>query len=635
MNKTMISIFLNIILIGGIVYFFVTENNTIEKHTDTNEKQINEKNETKRIESDSIENLITMDDINVMQEIGVLVSFENDKEAYKIPSDMTPDRLLEANYLSFNSVPLYVLPNWLSKMHNLLWLDLAGTKVTSEELQKLQGLKKLKFLNVSGQEHIKAEEINLPSLLIGRDLEKIKFSFDNEKKSHLTSLDITQKRLLEAKHINFNGTKLLQLPNWFSQMDNLVRLDLSNTDLVLNKITNKLSSIKHLRILDLSHNPLFTGYSSWYLEGILGIEHSKKSNHLLLTELYLQNTGGKDDNYISNGETHYYSNYDGIGKLSTLVKLNLSNNYISNLKSLHLEELSNLKNLNLLKNNLGYEFNTLHLPKDSLVQLNLSFNDISTFLFNGDFPQLELLDISNNKRQLSFDAKYGGAFILNKIKQVKVNNDVRLPNGLWKKLTKDILPEIIAYGKMPTIIIDGLEYQNNLVINDINGTEWRMPTKEEVDKLKIANPLRNSRGKEFNVRKEFVENLPDDFTWFNFDGFKREEGGGLFSRMRRMKEHYVIRYVRELKVPWLSIEPDICKKNGGKIELTTLCYANWNSAVKICSEMGGKIFTLNMLNEKKQLSTSYWSSRTDINDIHFVRCVKKSQKNDKTKRAKK
>jgi len=266
-----------------------------------------------------------------------------------------------------------------------------------------------------------------------------------------------------------------------------------------------------------------------------------------------------------------------------------------------------------------------------LVKLDLSLNDIAIFSFTGNFPQLEFLDISNSnisekKRRLSFDPKYGGAFILNKIKQVKVNNDVRLPDGLWKRLTKDILSEIIAYGKMPTIIIDGLEYQNNLLINDINGTEWRMPTKEEVDKLKIANPLRNSRGKEFNVRKEFVENLPEDFTWFNFDGFKRESSGGMFELMFYSEEHYITRYVREVKISWLSIEPDICKKNGGKIELTTSCYANWNSAVKICSEMGGKIFTLNMLNQKEQKSTSYWSSKTDINDIHFVGCVKKSQK---------
>ena len=230
--------------------------------------------------------------------------------------------------------------------------------------------------------------------------------------------------------------------------------------------------------------------------------------------------------------------------------------------------------------------------------------------------------ITNKDKRLKFDYKYGGAFLLKNIKQVKVNNDVRLPDGLWKKLTKDILPEIIAYGKMPTIIIDGLEYQNALVINDIKGTKWRLPTKEEVDKLKIANLLKNSKGEEFYVRKEFVENLPKNFYQFNFNGLKIEESHGISSLLNISL--VVTKYVREIEVniKRLEIEKNICKKNGGRNEALWSCYANWNNAIKICSEIGGKLLPQNMLTKTEQLS-DYWVSKTDINEVHYVKCISK------------
>ena len=353
MSKTVISVLLNIILIGVIAYFYVMEKNPTEKPLKV-EETITKQEKIIKKPKDEFKNLITMDDIKIMQEMGVLVSFENDKEAYKIPNDMTPSKLIEANYLNFNGVNLFVLPDWLSKMHNLLWLDIAKTYVDSKELHKLEGLKNLKFLNISYLEHISVNDINLTSLLIGENLDKIEFSFDNEKESHLTSLDITQKRLLEAKHINLNGVYITQLPNWFKQMNNLVRLDLNSARLNILQF-RKLSSLKHLKILDLTNNPLIPQY---HYSSI--VETLKK---LPLTELSLEYTNG--DEY----------NYQDIGEISTLVKLNLSRNKVSDLESLHLEKLKNLKSLNLSHNKLGDKFNTAHLPKESLVKLDLSFND--------------------------------------------------------------------------------------------------------------------------------------------------------------------------------------------------------------------------------------------------------------------
>jgi len=78
------------------------------------------------------------------------------------------------------------------------------------------------------------------------------------------------------------------------------------------------------------------------------------------------------------------------------------------------------------------------------------------------------------------------------------------------------------------VIIDGLMYQNQPFTKGYSWEEakeyaknlrlggysdWRLPTIDELKKLLVQDSITNSQGKEYFIRKEFVENLEGN-AWF-------------------------------------------------------------------------------------------------------------------------
>jgi len=102
-----------------------------------------------------------------------------------------------------------------------------------------------------------------------------------------------------------------------TQNDQSCRLELKNTKLNLGELS-KLKTLTKLNTLDISDNPIF-----------------KKGGSLVdflsafsLSELYLSNIGGGN------------SDYNNIGSLGSLIKLDLSDNSISDIDGLNFQKLT-------------------------------------------------------------------------------------------------------------------------------------------------------------------------------------------------------------------------------------------------------------------------------------------------------
>lgn len=256
---------------------------------------------------------------------------------------------------------------------------------------------------------------------------KVLVSFGNEKRGHIVPKNMLPARLIEAKSIDFNGAELFMIPDWLPKMHNLKKLDLNGVQIDLKEL-QKITPLKKLRILNLNNNALFEKGSSPKLMTIL--------SSFRLQQLFLSKTGGDA------------SDYGDFGDLPNLYRLDLSQNSLSSLNALGLKNLSSLKYLNLSNNSFSGSFDTNYLPKNSLVKLNLSHNNIASFKFSGDFPALELLDFSNNRQKLTMNKKYGGVLFLKNIIQIAINDDVDLPKGLRKKLGKLIANTPLVLPKM-------------------------------------------------------------------------------------------------------------------------------------------------------------------------------------------
>ena len=236
-------------------------------------------------------------------------------------------------------------------------------------------------------------------------------AFPHEKKVHTISRSMKPSKLIKANHIKLNNQSLYFIPSWLPKMTNLVKLELKNTKLNLKELA-KLQTLTKLNTLDISDNPLF-----------------KKGGNLIdflstfsLNELYLSNTEGNS------------SDYNNIGSLGLLVKLNLSNNSISDIDGLKLQKLTKLKELSLANNRIYGVFDTTNLPKESLVKLDLSGNKIEKFGFSEDFPSLMALDISNNSYYMEFASEYNNPYLFMKLKRGKFNDDIDLPKSIMNRL---------------------------------------------------------------------------------------------------------------------------------------------------------------------------------------------------------
>lgn len=252
----------------------------------------------------------------------------------------------------------------------------------------------------------------------------VSISFDTKANRQKVSTTLMPSKVMEAVYIDFNGANLYAIPDWLPKMTKLVRLDLNNAQINLKELS-KLSSLSNLKILELSHNPLFENSSGISLVAFL--------KNFSLHKLYLSNVGGSSGDFAN------------IGELSNLRELDLSHNRIDSVEGLKLSNLAYLKYLDLSHNSIA-RISSGDVPK-TLVKLNLASNNLSSFAFGGDLSSLEVLDLSKNS--VNVDKKFGGLFVLKQIKQVKINDNITLPKGLEDRL----------YNLAPYVTIDGLMYQ--------------------------------------------------------------------------------------------------------------------------------------------------------------------------------
>jgi len=255
---------------------------------------------------------------------------------------------------------------------------------------------------------VQAFSLDIDDIKIMREM-GVKIAFPNEAKAHTIPKGMKPFKLMKANYLNLNGASIYSVPKWLPKMTNISRLELANTNLDLEDL-QALASLRNLDILNLSGTKIF-----------------KKGGNLItllsnfrLNELNLANTGGGS------------SNYANIGKLSSLIKLDLSGNSISDIDELNLEKLKNLKVLNLSSNNLSGTLYTSKLPKSSLRELYLSHNSFARFKFSGDFPLLRVLDISNNGAYMSFDEDFNDMFLFKSMDVKrggigKFNEDMSIP----------------------------------------------------------------------------------------------------------------------------------------------------------------------------------------------------------------
>lgn len=92
----------------------------------------------------------TREEILLMNRFGVRVGFPSEYQAYVIPKDINPSRLIEADLLDFSNIQLISIPPWLKKFTNLRKLDLSNTEITAKGLEEtLQSMKLLDILDLS------------------------------------------------------------------------------------------------------------------------------------------------------------------------------------------------------------------------------------------------------------------------------------------------------------------------------------------------------------------------------------------------------------------------------------------------------------------------------------------------------
>jgi hypothetical protein len=306
--------------------------------------------------------------------------------------------------------------------------------------------------------------LDITDINIMRD-SNVLIAFPLENEAHKIPKSIEPSQLMNITYLKLNGQYLSRIPSWLPKMTKIVRLELENTHIDLIDLS-AIKTLKELNSLNLSNNPkLFKK----------GGNLSKFLSNFKISELYLSNTGGDENNYTNLGEN------------ISLIKLDLSNNLITNINTLHLEKLCSLKELKLENNNISKTVDTAYFPKCSLVYLNLNGNNISLFKFSDDFTALRELHIGKNRSYLRFDEEFNDTYILKRLIKGSFNKDTELPITIIKRLgikSKWIIPTNEICQKNGGKVINGICVANWRYANKICSVmKKRLPKIEEFKKL--------------------------------------------------------------------------------------------------------------------------------------------------------
>lgn len=252
----------------------------------------------------------------------------------------------------------------------------------------------------------------------------VKIAFDDDQKSYTIPDNISLTRLQQVTIIDFNGEPLHEIPAWLVKFTNLKKLDLSNSYAPLKDIAN-IPNAPNLEILNLSNNHFFLEkYNDDSFEGMyLWLNFLKKIQNVRILDL--SNTENKEKYIPAN-----------LNYLPNLLELNLMGNNVQyNLSELGLNELENLTKLNLQDTSLKNSDVMKYLPRENLVELDLSHNRLEYLNFHGGVPNLQLLNLQGN-HYLKMASEYEGAFHTKNLVQLVYDSSATIPEGLVKRLKK-------------------------------------------------------------------------------------------------------------------------------------------------------------------------------------------------------
>ncbi|PID46489.1 MAG: hypothetical protein CSB47_03800 [Proteobacteria bacterium] len=257
-------------------------------------------------------------------------------------------------------------------------------------------------------------------------------------------------QLVQAESVDFSNLPLFSVPPWLAKFSHIRRLDLSNTKIQATGLEQVLQGMPKLDTLNLANNRQLLSGSMKSLSGLW--PH--------LTNLSVLNLSGLSATASQIGS---------LEPLHQLQRIDLSHNRLNgDLSELNLAKLSGLRELSLANNGLRRS-PLAALPVNGLHSLDLSHNALSNLPFV-DMPALETLNISGN-RDISVDEKFGGLFVMDSLKQLKVDDNVRLPDALKQKFERLEL-EALA----PPYREHAKRYQihNNGTVSDRNtGLMWK------------------------------------------------------------------------------------------------------------------------------------------------------------------
>ncbi|MDD1524731.1 T9SS type A sorting domain-containing protein [Riemerella anatipestifer] len=274
------------------------------------------------------------------------------------------------------------------------------------KLPSLTGLKNLKVLDLSSN-HLSGD---LPSINNLNQLELLDLSnnnFEGDVSNQFTNL--TQ---LHTLSLGNNKLSLSTPDTFLNSFLNLKVLDLSNFN--LQEIPSRVSSLNFIQELNLSGNPIKSGFSHLSkLKSLKKLDLSSTQMEAIpaevnsltqLISLNLSKNNLKENSingienlnlleWLSLDQNHLNSIPPALGKLENLVYLNLSGNNLKENFAI-IKHLSSLQYLNLSHNQIEGNFPNELSQLEKLMFLSLSGNQLTGELPN---PLPPITDISNNR----------------------------------------------------------------------------------------------------------------------------------------------------------------------------------------------------------------------------------------------
>lgn len=309
-------------------------------------------------------------------------------------------------------------------------------QVAKPEIEKFQLAEKYLFKKIP--ESLDNLEITIEGIALTKELDLddletmrkmgVKVAFDDEQNSYPIPDDISLTRLKQATIIDFNDQPLHEIPAWLVHFTNLKKLDLSGAYAPFKDLVN-IPNAPNLEILDLSNNRLFNKDIKSLDDLYVWLNFLKKIQNVRVLDLsnFQNNYSDKDHRYV----------LANLNYLPNLMELNLKgNNLRGSLSELGLFELTELKKLNLSHNNINDGDVMKYLPRESLVELDLSNNQLEYFNFHGSVPSLELLKLEGNTYRLRMSSEYEGVFHTKNLVQLTYDSSATIPQGLIGRLEK-------------------------------------------------------------------------------------------------------------------------------------------------------------------------------------------------------